>query len=243
MKLRPALALLMLAPLLSGCVAAVIPIAAAGMIGRKMVVKRKPVRPAAPPLPVPAAGSPTEMTIPPGVFADFAAFAVREAELPQPDRISMVLAQPVSLSDPKFYACRPTRQTVLIDTNTLGRSDTVLAATLQRLRAAKIGVLWLGDAPGGYAALHARLTAAGLLGDGDRVYAVEKPGDRKQTLRIDLAHDYCILAMLVADRGSADEMYDYLRNPDDAFALDRYWGAGWFLVPPASGAAASGAKE
>ena len=56
--------------------------------------------------------------------------------------------------------------------------------------------------------------------------------DRKQVRRWDAARNYCVLAIAGDKRSDFDELYDYLRNPDGAVALEHMFDNGWFVTPP-----------
>jgi hypothetical protein len=117
-----------------------------------------------------------------------------------------------------------------------------VAAGLARLRQASVVVLWISRLPASRAADVARaLRTAGFDPRGqDQLLLVRNADDRKQTLREDASQDVCVIAIAGDQRGDFDELYDYLRNPDGAFALDSMIGQVWFLIPSLAGAPAGG---
>ena len=55
--------------------------------------------------------------------------------------------------------------------------------------------------------------------------------DRKQTRRRAFAEEHCVVAILGDEKADFDELYQYLRSPDDAVTLERLVGDRWFLAP------------
>ena len=55
--------------------------------------------------------------------------------------------------------------------------------------------------------------------------------DRKQTRRDQLAEASCLIAIAGDERADFHELFDYLRNPSDADALEPMMGDGWFIIP------------
>jgi hypothetical protein len=51
-------------------------------------------------------------------------------------------------------------------------------------------------------------------------------------LRQQASEDVCIVAIAGDERSDFDELYDYLRDPNGAPALEEMIGSGWFIVPP-----------
>jgi hypothetical protein len=107
-------------------------------------------------------------------------------------------------------------------------------AALAAIRTAEVGVVWVTGRPANEAgAIKLTLEMAGLDEmEAARLVASEAGWTRKQALRRGIAADSCVLAVVGDKRGDADEAYDYLRHPDNKLPIDRFWGEGWFLLPP-----------
>lgn len=109
-----------------------------------------------------------------------------------------------------------------------------LAADLAGLRDAGIVVVWISRASAnevgkiGDALFQSRLDPTGR----DPLLLVKDAEQRKQTLREDASKDVCIVAIAGDERADFDELFAYLRGPQDATTLEVLLGAGWFLVPP-----------
>lgn len=124
--------------------------------------------------------------------------------------------------------------TSLFDPQQLGAAPAGVAEGLARLRTAGIVVLWISQLPASRAADVARaLQTAHLDPAGtDQLLLVRSAEDRKQLLREDALADVCIVAIAGDARHDFDELFDYLRHPEQAAGLDAMLGSGWFLVPP-----------
>ena len=161
--------------------------------------------------------------------------------------MSAILSNPSAL-DAKRQPCAKSTPLVLID---LDPHDGKLAADdaravapsvaqgLQQLRDMDIAIAWISQGTAGDAgAIRTALTRTGLDPEGkDRLVLMRYPDDRKQTRRDELAQDHCILAIAGDNREDFDELYEYLRKPEAGASLEQLVGNGWFLVPPALGAA------
>jgi hypothetical protein len=108
-----------------------------------------------------------------------------------------------------------------------------LAEGLAKLRQAGVVVLWISQLPAARAADVAQaLRTSGLDPQGfDQLLLIRRDKDRKQMLRGNANDDVCIVAVAGDRRSDFDELFDYLRDPNSAFALDKMLGEGWFLVP------------
>jgi hypothetical protein len=107
-------------------------------------------------------------------------------------------------------------------------------AALAAIRTAEVAVVWVTGRPAKEAgAIKLLLDMAGLDKAGTaRLVTSEAGWTRKQALRRGIAVESCVLAVVGDKRGDADEAYDYLRSPDIKLPIDRFWGEGWFLLPP-----------
>ena len=184
-----------------------------------------------------------------GDYADFARFALAQA---QPmsggaPRTSVVYDPASPLEAPKFLACDQLAPAVLIDLDPAagafspahaGGAAPGLGDALTAVRAAGLVVLWATDLPVTLAPeVYRTLRASGLDAEGtDRLLLNRTSDERKELRKRAAAADYCIVAVAGDKRGDFAELYDYLRNPAAAAALEPRFGAGWFLVPPALGA-------
>lgn len=264
--MKSAFAILAAVPLLSGCVAAAIPVVAAGAMAGKRIAKKEntevvapapevaavPVVVAAPPAPVaePAAvaiappPSVAEMSMGEGL-PPFVAYALAKVKAREEGGAvaSVALVDKVDIDAARFLPCDGLPLAVMLDLDaaTAPEGDAAklggtsgLAEGLAALRKREVHVLWVAADPRDReAALRSKLIASGLDPAGaDELVLVRGPGDRKQLARLDAARGHCVIAIAGDQRADIDELFDYLRSPDRAFALDKMWGAGWFLMPP-----------
>ena len=255
------IAAIALSALLSGCVAAVIPLAAAGSIARK-----KAAKPKAEPQPEadkaaatatalqaakPDAAASSEQID--GVYGPFIRFALNQATLRQTGYAvnSVALVNPVTLDQPAFMPCGDKPASVIIDLDqATARQDeppaTVpvgaeaapldlrgLASGLERLRTSGVSVIWMSTRPvDEQESLLDTLKGNGLVtGVGDTLYLSSDGDYRKQNRRIEAASKSCVIAMAGDHKSDFDELFDYLLQPDAAFRLDPLIDAGWFLAP------------
>ncbi|VAV98805.1 hypothetical protein MNBD_ALPHA04-2279, partial [hydrothermal vent metagenome] len=283
---RPLLALACLS-LLSGCVAALLPLAAMGTIGKTQIDRRaakrdlisagavdlNPVTEGTVAATETSAKNITDYTGQGGDFdlaetddkqlsdkdylsrffkpvnpqkpmpyADFTRYALAQsARFEAGEGVkSAVLVPRVALEKPETINCAGKPLAVLIDLDDQAHDDWAnseilyrqngLAEALNELRAAKISVIWLSDAPAGVSErISATLKDAGLsASEADDFLFLDRGGDdRKQARRWDAARTYCIVAMAGDKRADFDELYDYLRHPDGAVTLEHMYGAGW----------------
>ncbi|MFC4293689.1 hypothetical protein ACFO0A_01310 [Novosphingobium tardum] len=119
-----------------------------------------------------------------------------------------------------------------------------LARTLATLRSAGMVVLWITALPADRVSDVAdALRRSGLDAEGrDPLLLVRNSGDRKQALREAAGQDTCIVAIAGDERSDFDELFDYLRDPDGAIALDSLVGNGWFLEPQPLSSPSEGAS-
>jgi hypothetical protein len=169
----------------------------------------------------------------------------------EPAATSALLMQPPDVGEPKRQACSAPVPAVVIDLDEgadtfvpgrLAPAPAEVVAGLARLRQASVVVLWISRLPASRAADVAQaLRTAGFDPRGqDQLLLIRNDDDRKQALREDASQDVCVVAIAGDQRGDFDELYDYLRNPDGAFALDSMIGEGWFLIPSLAAAPAGG---
>ena len=118
--------------------------------------------------------------------------------------------------------------------DTAARAPADVTAALARLREAGVVVLWISQ-------LHAdevdrvaeALKASGLDPTGrDPILLVRNNDERKQVLRTQANETTCVIAIAGDHRTDFDELFDYLRDPDQATMYDSLLNSGWFLVPP-----------
>jgi hypothetical protein len=297
MRLKLAVLLtLSMSMLLQGCAAALIPVAAGGMLVKSRIDGAKRTRQAeasvgntAPPivivgdandpkmtaeipaqpviasasdsapevLPIPELPSPdgpisdapnpgssTSAKLPDHPYADFAKYALAQADKRDAREIgrSAVLVEKVSLAFPKMIECSIKPLAVIIDVdadrNTTwdAKSYTAsLAEVAELLRARDIRLIWFTDGtqnelPEILGPL--RSGAFPAVKSDDLISFGAKKGKRKQERRWKLADDYCVVAVAGDTKSDFDELYDYLRDQSFAIRLDAFWNRGWFLLPP-----------
>lgn len=246
---RSAIIALAASLLLTGCVAAVVPIAAAGLIARKQLklpserLKRAPrkvdvavVGPAQSgsiqvlsttslPAPVPVAPTP---------FDDFASYAIDQHKLglAGEKRESAIMAPDSTLRAPTVVPCDQRPTAVIVDAD-LQSGGKPLAAALAKLRSEGLKILWVLDDGDDASVAPGALSQAGFA-EGDAVLVKQGKGQRKQLVRQLATIDHCIVAIAGRRRGDMDELYDYLKNPNTPVPSDVLWNQGWFLVPAPS---------
>lgn len=250
MLMLRALSVAALAFTLSGCVAAVIPLVAAGMITTKQVAKREPSQPTVtltPPvvqiakpvvvetplatdLPVVATLPTPSPDMPP-----FIRFALDQAALRGAGEAvtSKLLVKDVDVNKPRFTPCDDRPLAVMIDLDTSGSDigmPSGVAANVPALRAAQVDIIWISAQPEtARAAITEQLTSVDPDGK-DTLMLARGGDDRKQMQRFDGAAGHCIIAMAGDAKSDFDELFDYLRSPDDAVALEPLWDNGWFIA-------------
>lgn len=259
MRKTALLALAGLVSLMSGCIAAVVPLAAGVAMVRAQTGKGEPKPPAGPPLARASAGTDlriarTSLTALPAPDAPsrignpqaaaFGSYALALAANPRGGvkRQSALLVAANQLR-PARANCGPQPPAVFIDLDpgraafdplAPGRADPALADALASLRERGIKVVWFSRLGENFAApARAALAQAGLDRSGnDELVLMRTIAERKQTRRDDMARRYCPIAMLGDERADFDELYLYLKQPEAAMALDAMIGRGWFLASP-----------
>ena len=108
-----------------------------------------------------------------------------------------------------------------------------LARVASVLRSRGVSIFWVTGRTADRAGdVRLRLALSGLDPEAeDSLIAMRYPQDRKQTRRRAFAEDHCVVALLGDEKSDFDELYDYLRSPDDAVTLERLVGDRWFLAP------------
>lgn len=196
-------------------------------------------------LPAPGAAPPrARAAAPAAAFADFAAFARRQAAIPAAgaERPSAMLVDSGRLA-PETRLCSIHPSAILIDLDPAGglidpdaapAADPALANDLAELRRAGVEIGWISGRTADRAgAIRRALAESGLDPDGrDQLVLLRFPEERKQTRREDFAKSHCVLAIAGDERADFDELFAYLRDPAAATPLDALIGKGWFLVPP-----------
>ena len=175
-----------------------------------------------------------------GLFAAATAIAQRDPYATEP-RLSALLAEPGQLK-PERAPCAFAQTAVLIDLDP-GDGEAPLTEdiaapnglvrVLAALRAQEVAVLWLSRHTADRAgAVRKALLRTGLDPRGeDELYLVRYENESKDSRRQDASGDYCIVAILGDQKRDFDSLFGYLKNPDDAFALDPLIGEAWFLGP------------
>lgn len=239
---------------LQGCVAA-IPLAVAGVIGKKHLDSKKPADNAQatmPAQPKPFVAQETEVAPggaanPAGALADtrhpyarMVQYALDRAaaRAAGEDVRSAVLVEGVSLADPRTVPCGDKPLAVIIDMDAVPGAAQLtqsgLATLLDSLRSADIRIAWMGN--GSIAAIEAILTQPNvaeysLLSQRDDILSAPEKGPRKQEQRWAFAKGHCVLATAGDRKSDFDELFDYLRDPAYAAPLETFNDHGWFIVP------------
>ncbi|MEP3052363.1 MAG: hypothetical protein ABJP48_06405 [Erythrobacter sp.] len=122
----------------------------------------------------------------------------------------------------------------LLTSASIDQVDPSLTEKLAQLRNLGVQIAWItGHSADAAGAIRAMLRETNLdTSNQDEVLLMRYPEDRKQTLRIELAQSHCIIAIAGDTRADFDELFDYLKEPAAALALERMIGDGWFLIPP-----------
>ena len=171
-----------------------------------------------------------------GLFAAATAVAQRDPYATEP-RLSALLAEPGQLK-PERAPCAFAQTAILIDLDPgdgeAPLTDDIaapngLVRVLAALRAQEVAVLWLSRHTADRAgAVRKALRRAGLDPRGeDELYLVRYENESKDSRRQDASGDYCIVAILGDQKRDFDSLFGYLKNPDDAFALDQLIGEAW----------------
>lgn len=143
---------------------------------------------------------------------------------------------------PQRAICHAAESAVLIDLDlpgsdfapTLGmQAAPGLAQGLAGLRAQGVVIMWISQLPPARVDDIARVLVDTQLDPTGRdpILLSLREDDRKQVMRQEADETACVVAMAGDDRADFDELFDFLRNPDDSKLFDELIGAGWFLVP------------
>lgn len=176
----------------------------------------------------------------------FADYAIKQAAI-EPDketgqRKSALLKKPASLTTDRSI-CGNKPPAVIVDLDP--RGDTFdplshpdaaisLGDQLARIREAGITVFWSTNLAENFVPDLRRVLAASELDPqgADRVLSLASLSERKQTRREEVAATHCPIAIMGDEKADFDELYEYLRNPENPVAPDALIGAGWFLADP-----------
>ncbi|HEU4820048.1 MAG TPA: hypothetical protein VFS87_02685 [Qipengyuania sp.] len=249
---------------LSGCVAAAIPLAAAGGLLAKSRIDRAEAPAAAAPVAQASATSdhkvtrlaltelpPPDAVAPAGNFAvaAFRDFALAElAKQPVTGKRTGALLSRASDLRTDRASCTAVSPAVFIDLDpgrgtfdplAPGEPNRAMVSALDELRAKHVQVVWFSRLGASFeGATRAALAASGLDAAGtDRLVLLNNLDERKQSRRDEAAKLVCPIALLGDERADFDELYLYLKQPDAALALDAMIGRGWFLASPFTPAA------
>ena len=266
MKRTAALAAAGLALLTTGCVAAVLPLAAGAALAKRHGELERPAVSRAPTSAAKASSGeariiPTTLTaLPPASnapsgdpdVAAFAAYALASGPSTAPGarRTSAILPTASELRVART-PCGSLPAAVIVDLDPgrgtfdplmPGTPDPALRDALASLRAKGLAVAWLSRLGTNFeAAAREVLQSSGLDPTGaDTLLLLPDLSARKQSLRDQVAARFCPVAMLGDERADFDELYLYLKNPDTALALDAMIGRGWFLASPFADSASRG---
>lgn len=258
MKRAAALVIASLAPLTSGCVAALVPLyAGAALVKTQTRADQQPpgAREAA------SASSRSDLSIvaislttlpppdaqtPPGnpAVPAFQSYALSQADLrpgtgkrlsaivPTASKLRAERAECGALPPAVFVDLDPGRGT--FDPLAPGQPDQALGAALAALRERGVRIVWFSRLGASFAGAARAALAQGGLDPAGTDELILMPGieERKQSLRDAVARRACPIAMLGDERADFDELYLYLKQPDAALPLDAMIGRGWFLASP-----------
>lgn len=278
MRRIAAIGLLVSALSLSGCAAVLLPVAAAGLIGKNRIDAVTRTRRAeasldantqknTKPIVTVSSAEPDARAVRPVAAAitgneEFAVLTGRN--LPAPVRHpflnfsqyalaqasrrdqglgvqSVILVEQVSLGAPETVTCGAKPLAVIVDLDasatTVSSSDSLtrpLGSLLEDIRDAGLRLIWIS----GVSQAEVTSTLDPLrqgtnpaIKSEDLISLQEQGGLRKQERRWNLAQYYCIIAVAGDEKSDFDELFNYLRNPDYAVSLGKYWEHGWFIVP------------
>jgi hypothetical protein len=250
-------AMLAASPLLSGCIAAAIPLAAgaamatsgagrgdakagAGDTSASARSDLTVVRTSLTALPPPDSFAPAADP----AVASFLEYASAQVEIragmgprpsaivPAADELRPARADCGTLPAAVFVDLDPGRGS--FDPLAPGEADLAMRDALATLREKGATIVWFSRLGDSFApAVRTALVEGGLDRAGeDRLVLMRGIDERKQTRRDELAKQMCPIAMLGDERADFDELYLYLKRPEDAIALDAMIGRGWFLASP-----------
>ncbi len=261
MTFRLALALVLAACGLQGCVlaAAAIPIAAGGAIVGSQAFGERTAQAIAEGnsidpetieeisfgqyallpggvMPEPVAPLPTS-----GAYADWHGFTLDRLAEDAAVGTSALLDDPASL-EPVTKACKAEVPAVLIDLDpaeglmaldTASQPEPALRAILDNLRGQGVAIAWITDRePTDAGRIRDILLGSRLDPTGrDPLFVQRFPGESKQERRQALLETHCLIAIAGDERADFDDLYTYLRDPTFAAGLEAIIGEGWFLIP------------
>jgi hypothetical protein len=225
--------------LLQGCAIAVVPVIAASTIARQQFsrTKRVPAAPARTDLPAPRPSLQinglTALPAPADPVQQFVSHALAAASLGSTPSHSMVLSPQSTLERVSFMPCAAGQPLAVALDAGLGAGSAFMLG-LRQLRAFDVEVLWIADEDQ-VPSLRAALKGKGHAAGGDGPILTTSPGfERKELVRREATRAFCIVAVAGARRSDVEELYAFLRKPDAALGLERYWNAGWFVLPSPS---------
>lgn len=196
----------------------------------------------APTIAPPAIGS---QTIEQQAWQNFFTFVIKTAEQRASGEQSYsAILPPVTsaIGLPQRAICHAAESAVLIDLDLQGsdfaptlemQAAPGLAEGLAGLRAQGVVIMWISQLPPARVDDIARVLVDTQLDPTGRdpILLSLREDDRKQVMRQEADETACVVAMAGDDRADFDELFDFLRNPDDSKLFDELIGAGWFLVP------------
>jgi len=146
--------------------------------------------------------------------------------------IDSVILKPYYNSEgTKLYQCGDQPLSMVIDIDSTSqsnqRSDLQFNEMLNQTRAAGISIIWLSNQYDIQIKVTSKLQNSIFFKDSDQISFVKKGS--KQLLRQSLSETHCIIAIIGDDKSDFDELFNYLRNPDQYIALNRFFEKGWFL--------------
>jgi hypothetical protein len=242
---------------LGGCVAALVPIAAAGVIGKERLDGRKSPKPAfagrevaalsAVPGPVPLV-PPTSAAVPVLVqppsaapaashgWRDVVPYVARRLQPGSRPVESVVLAPAATPASPAFLPCGTKSFAVIVDADGTilpSAASRQAAESLEALRTMGVTVIFLSNRPLAEGlAIENALDRAGfgpaMQGRTLLLQGEDATGPKKDGRRVGVARLYCVLALVGDEPGDFADGLAPGWLPD---GLASRWGAGWFRLP------------
>ncbi len=176
-------------------------------------------------------------------FQDFSQYALAQAQRRDQGLgvQSAVLVEKVSLTKPETVACGAKPLAVIVDLDAAPVAaqneeslTRPLGSLLEDIRDAGLRLIWISgrrQAEVTSTLDPLRQGANPAIKAEDLISLQEQGKLRKQERRWNLAQYYCIVAVAGDEKKDFDELFEYLRNPDYAVSLGKFWNRGWFVVP------------
>lgn len=152
---------------------------------------------------------------------------------------SVILKSQYTGGKPDLKLCAGQSLAVIVDIDqdrktAVGRSARLaqinsLSAALNAIRAENITIIWLSRARRDQSEnILAQLNPLGIVDDKDFL-SLHEQSERKQLQRQYIAATYCVISILGDTKADFDELFQYVRNPNQFIDLNALFGKGWFV--------------